>query len=78
MIRGEHLQRDVAMQLRVMRAIDLAHATRSDPFVDRLGAYAASTERRASETRAAAPVVCTGYTNPSNNTTSVSVSSTAA
>jgi hypothetical protein len=45
-IRCEHLERDIATQLRIACAIDLAHAARADPFVDRVGANPASTERR--------------------------------
>jgi hypothetical protein len=55
-IGGEHLERHIATQLRVVRPIDLTHAARADPFVDRVGADAASTERHAvgaARTRAA-------------------------
>jgi hypothetical protein len=37
---GEHLDCDVAVQLRVMRAIDLAHATRADEGEDLVDAKA--------------------------------------
>jgi hypothetical protein len=42
---SRHLERDIAMQLRVVRTIDVAHATRADPFMNRVGADAAATER---------------------------------